>query len=158
MNKQQAFKKITDSRQAFLDALAGLEEHGYTQETVEGVWNTKDLVAHIESWEMACVVPLRAFACGAKFIPEKIPDHDAWNNQNALVWQAKPLQTVLKEFRATRAELLDLVEGLPAEFWSKQISLPWGECATLAEMLSGLAWHEDEHRRSIEEWRAREKH
>ena len=158
MNKRQALKKIADSRQAFLETIAGLNEDGYTQVPVEGVWNIKDLVAHIESWEMACVIPLRGYACGGKFAPEKIPDHDAWNNQNALVWQAKPLQTVLEEFLTTRAELLELVESLPVELWSKQLNLPWGECATLVEMLSGLAWHEDEHRRPIQEWRVREKH
>lgn len=158
MNKDQAIKKITASRQAFLDALAGLPVEGYTQEAVAGVWNVKDLVAHIESWERACLIPLRQYAQGGKFVPEAIPDHDAWNRRNAQVWQTRLLENILVEFHNTRAELMALVESLPNEHWMRQIDLPWGECATLAEMLSGLAWHEDEHRRPIEAWRAREKY
>jgi len=158
MKKEQAIQKITKSRKAFLDALAGLPEEGYAQEAVAGVWNVKDLVAHIESWERACLLPLREYAVEDQFIPEKITDHDAWNLRNTQIWRAKSLQTVLAEFNDTRVELISLVEALPDEKWTRQLDLPWGECATLAEMLSGLAWHEDEHRRPIEAWRGREKH
>jgi uncharacterized damage-inducible protein DinB len=158
MNKEQAIKKITASRQEFLDALSGLPINAYTQEAVEGVWNVKDLIAHIETWERACLIPLREYARGGKFTPEKIPDHDAWNLRNAQIWKSKPLEMILEEYRSTREELLALVESLPAELWTRQLNLPWGECASLAEMLSGLAWHEDEHRRPIQEWRARGEH
>ena len=153
MKKEQAIQKITKSRQAFLKVLAGLPIDGYTQEAVEGVWNVKDLVAHIESWERACLLPLREYAQGGQFTPEKIPDHDAWNQRKAQAWQSRPLEAILEDFRATREELIALAAALPAEYWSRQLDLPWGECATLAEMLSGLAWHEDEHRRPIETWR-----
>ncbi len=153
MNKEQAIQKITKSRQAFLEALAGLADDDYTKEAVEGVWNVKDLAAHLESWERACVLPLREFAQGGSFTPEKIPDHDAWNQRKSQHWRSRPLEAILKDFHATREELIALVASLPDECWSRQLDLPWGECATLAEMLSGLAWHEDEHRRPIETWR-----
>jgi hypothetical protein len=48
-----------------------------------------------------------------------------------------------------RHRLLAAASQCSAVQWAQKLHLSWGEETTLAGMLNGLAWHEEEHLKSI---------
>jgi hypothetical protein len=153
VNKKEVIAQLAESRQAFLLALEGLQEEQINQAAVEGSWTVKDLLAHLVSWENTCLVPLRAYAAGGVFAPEPISDHDAWNHAQEQRWQSQTLAEILAEYQAIREEFVSLVCALPEACWREKFPAPWGGEATMAELCSGLAWHEKtEHLKSIDHW------
>ena len=56
---------------------------------------------------------------------------------------------MLQEAISTRSELFTLAEWLAPSDWARIFPAPWGGEGTLAQMIDGLAWHEEEHTRSI---------
>ena len=147
--RQSVTRRIQISRQQLLDAIQPLPLTAVAGVAVEGSWSSLDLVAHIESWEHLCLEPLGAMSEGRPFEAQVIPDHDAWNNAQASAWRELPFATIIDRAQATRHQMMALLEALPDSCWTQRITLPWGEHATLVQMVSGLAWHEEEHTKSI---------
>ncbi len=155
MYKDQALSRIRQTRQALLEKIQGLSEADLTGPQVEGIWTIKDLLGHISAWEDACLEPLESLAAGDPFQSENIPDHDAWNALQAARRRDQSLSEILKELNDVRQRLLEAAGRLSDDGWRQILHLPWGEEATIANMLSGLAWHEEEHLKSIWKWRTR---
>jgi hypothetical protein len=153
MDKKATLSKLAESRNALLQSIFGLEETDIINIPVEGVWTIKDLLSHITSWELVTLAPMRHFVETGIFDPEPIPDHLIWNDEQARLWQRKSMVTVMQELEAVRREILDQAELLTISQWEHVVTAPWGGEGTLAEILSGLAWHENEHVNSIERWR-----
>ena len=149
LDKETALRKLAESRKALLDSTRGLNEADLTHKAVEGTWATKDLLAHITSWEVTVLEPLRQMVETGSFEPASIPDHLAWNDQQALLWQNKTLAQIYGELETTRQQILTLAAQLQPAQWEQVLPAPWGGQETLAQILSGLAWHEMEHLKSI---------
>jgi len=154
LNKKEIIDQLAESRQIFLHALEGLQDDQINQAPVEGTWTIKDLIAHLSSWEYTCLVPLRAYAAGGDFVPEPIPDHDAWNQAQAQRWQSQTLADTLADYQSIREEFVALIRKLPEARWKEKLPAPWGGEATVEELCSGLAWHEKtEHLKGIQYWK-----
>ena len=149
MEKEEAFSRFNHSRQSLLKAIADLSEVELTTVQVEGIWNVKDLLGHITAWEITLLEPLSAFVDGKPFEAEEIPDHDAWNAKQAAGCFPLSTSEILKKMGATRQELINRAEKLCESQWHQTFRAPWGDQNTLIEMISGLAWHEAEHTKSI---------
>ncbi len=149
MDKYTAMTKLEESRRALLESIRGLSETQLSQKTVEGTWAAKDLMAHVSTWEVTVLQPLRQLVETGDFIPAPIPDHLAWNDQQARLWQQKTLAQVQDEMQITRQQLIAYAEKLPLSQWDLVLPAPWGGEGTLAQLLAGLAWHEMEHVESI---------
>ena len=154
MNKKEIIDQLAESRQAFLHALEGLQDDQINQAPVEGTWTIKDLLAHLASWENTCLVPLRIYSSGGEFVPDPIPNHDVWNQAQAQRWQSQTLAETLADYQSIREEFVALISALPDACWNVKLPAPWGGEATIAELCSGLAWHEKtEHLKSIQHWK-----
>jgi hypothetical protein len=154
LDKETALKKLAESRQALLDSIRGVDETDLAQQPVEGDWTSKDLLAHITSWELTILQPLEQWLVSGSFEPASIPDHLAWNEQQARLWQTKTLAQIQSELETTRQEILKHAAQLQPAQWKLILSAPWGGEGTLAQLLSGLAWHEMEHIENIHKWLA----
>jgi len=150
MEKTKALIRFTNSRQALLKAIAGLSESDLTVPQVEGIWTIKDVLGHISAWEQTLLEPLAAFAIGRPFIAEIIPDHDAWNLGQSARRSSCSYSEICKEMETTRQELLAVLSSLSKDQWEQSFLAPWGDQNTIIEMISGLAWHEQEHTKSIQ--------
>jgi uncharacterized damage-inducible protein DinB len=152
MDKQSALQRLAESRQALQAALADLPEEDWEHPGVEGKWNAVDVLAHITTWEETILAPLRAYASSGVFTPETIPDHLAWNDAQERQWQSQTTSSIFEDLAHVRAEILTLAETLPEDLWEPLLEAPWGGKGSLAQILSGLAWHEEEHTRSLFKW------
>ena len=149
MEKEKALFRIKASRQELLKAIDELSEWERCNIQVEGIWTVKDIVGHISAWEMSLNSPLAGFLLTGQFAPESIPDHDAWNLRQASLREGKSFAEVLAEAEDSRQELLRLAESVEPAQWEMLLPAPWGGQETLSQMLDGLAWHEEEHVKSI---------
>lgn len=149
MDKRKVLDRIGESRELLLRELEGLDEEAMTETPVEGVWTIKDLIGHVAAWEEVCLPPLRNFSEGGAFDADPIPDHDVWNEAQSARRQNWTLRQVLDDLHLVRQELLRLSAKLDDAQWKETVTLPWGEEATMVHMISGLAWHEREHLKSI---------
>lgn len=149
MQASDAIQRLSHSRELLLKVIAPLSTTELTEIAAEGSWTVKDLVGHIAAWEKALVQPLKGFLQGGEFVPEDIPDHDLWNSRQVEARRELTFDHILQEARLTRQELLELTSRLSPEQWALILPAPWGSHETLAQMLDGLAWHEEEHIRSI---------
>lgn len=149
MDKSEVSTRLTESRQALLTAIAGLSEEELTGPKVDGIWTVKDLLGHIAAWEGTLLKPLADYAVGEPFIAQVILDHDAWNAEQAARRSSSSVLELQLELNSIRQDLLEAFEKLSDAQLTKTFLAPWGEKNTILEMLSGLAWHEEEHTKSI---------
>ncbi len=152
-SKESALRRIRESRQALIQGIQGLSEAEMTGPRVEGAWTIKDVLGHIVAWEQACLEPLECYQAGGPFQCDDISDHDAWNAAQAARRRETPTQAILEEMEEVRRRLLAAAGQCTQGQWAQKLHLPWGEEAGMAEMLNGLAWHEEEHLKSILAWR-----
>ncbi len=152
MDRKKTLEEFSRSRAELLKSIEGLSEQQMTQEAVEGSWTIKDVLAHLTSWERTVLIPLIDYAQGDDFLPQVIPDDLAWNDQQAAEWQARPLQTAFNELHETRQAILEYLDKLDDAQWEIQLPAPWRGHGTIADLISGLSWHEDEHLESIRKW------
>jgi uncharacterized damage-inducible protein DinB len=149
MDKEEALSRFYHSRQSLLKAIAGLSDDELTIIEVEGIWTIKDLLGHIAAWENSLLEPLSVFVDGEPFEAEEIPNHDAWNAEQSALRATRNYSEILKEIGNTRQELIKTAGRLTENQWNQTFRAPWGDQNTLIEMISGLAWHEEEHTKSI---------
>jgi uncharacterized damage-inducible protein DinB len=126
-----------------------LDETDLTNIPIEGSWTIKDLMGHIAAWENSLIVPLESFILGDDFRPEIIPDHDAWNAHQAKARQGLSCMQIQQEMLAIRSKLVAVARQLTKEQLTQVFPAPWGDEQTIPDMISGIAWHEEEHTKSI---------
>jgi uncharacterized damage-inducible protein DinB len=153
MEVDEVFEKIADSRQSLLSAISGLDYKTIANAAVYENWTIKDVLGHIIAWDEVCLDPLRKFTLGQAFNAEPIKDHDDWNSKQAARRAAQPVESILRDLTRVRLELLSVAQRLDSTQWKVELTLPWGERGTVTQMLSGLAWHEEEHTREIQQWK-----
>jgi uncharacterized damage-inducible protein DinB len=142
-------KKIQESRRELIELLDTLPETLVEIPAQVGDWSIKDALGHITAWEEVSLIPLSGFIHARPWIVSEIPDHDAWNAVQVEKRRSMSLQEVVNEMDQVRRELLAAVDDFPPERLDEELIMPWGETTTLAGMISGLAWHEQEHTKEI---------
>jgi uncharacterized damage-inducible protein DinB len=153
MIDDEVYEEIADTRQNLMELLADLPADALSSEIVVDQWTAKDILIHIIAWDEICVGPLRVFAGGGAFAAEPIQDHNAWNQQQVERRAGLPLEAIFKEMTRVRLELLATAQRLDESKAQTVHLLPWGGQGTAAQILSGLAWHENEHAQEIEQWK-----
>ena len=148
-NKEQHLLRIKDSRLLLWTCLHDLSQEELTTIPVEDLWTSKDLIGHITAWDISLLNPLKIYLESDAFSPEVIPDHDVWNALQAEMRKLRTLVEVMEESMQVREELYIAVGELSESQWRTAFPAPWGGMETFAQMIDGLAWHEEEHTKSI---------
>lgn len=154
MEREESLRRFSASRRGLLEAIAGLSEAELTEPNVEGYWCIKDLIGHISAWDQTLLEPLESFAGGDPFSAEIISNHDAWNLSQNTRRNQWTFSDLCQECETTRQKLLTVLSKLTDEQWQQSFRAPWGDENTISEMVSGLAWHEEEHTKSILKFRS----
>jgi len=153
MGQQNITQQFIDTRQQFLNGLEGLTEQEIIQPQVEGVWTIKDIIGHLASWQELCLKLLICLATDKPYTPPDIPD--GWNDKEATRKRSIPLDKIKTEFSSVFEEILAETYVLTPKQWEQKMKMPWGELATIGEMVNGLAIHEEEHLKAIQKWLAK---
>jgi hypothetical protein len=124
-----------------------------------GAWSTRDVVAHLASYELVLVDILSGFTGGG---PAPCLDRfkalgAAFNDAEVEARRGQTVKETLDELDAAHRRTLELVAGIPAEAVRRPGTLPWyGEPYALDDLIAYLYYgHKREHGAQIAAFRDR---
>jgi uncharacterized damage-inducible protein DinB len=147
-------ESLKRSRGALLATLKGLTETEINTMPVEGIWSIKDVLGHIVAWEFTLVGVLQALNTGSKLTPVIILDPESFNKEEARKRKERSLEAVLKEMDRVRQIIVNASGQLSEDQLNQILPAPWGGEGSVGHLLEGLAWHETEHTKTIQSWKA----
>ncbi|HXF51445.1 MAG TPA: maleylpyruvate isomerase N-terminal domain-containing protein [Dehalococcoidia bacterium] len=113
---------------------------------VAGEWTRRETLAHLASNDLRAMVRIRAALGEAG--PEELAalaDTDAWNREQVRSRAGASVEALLTEYRANRRALVRLLGSIPPEHFEELAVERAGERITLAEYVSRIDRHDDEH-------------
>lgn len=109
-----------------IKAIDSLPEADWTTGGVCGVWSTKDIIAHLASFEHVLVEILTSFLDGGDtpYLKEYTAGPEFNDVEVSKRQHLTPVQ-VLAEYNDAQAETMTLAARLTPEFWRQNGTLPW---------------------------------
>jgi len=140
--------RMDETRSKIEELLLEIDPH---KEIYPG-WTIRDLLAHMTGWDDATIDSLRAHAVGRPLSISAIRSLDEYNALTVSSRRDLDYAHVLKEWRLTRQVLRTIIEQLPEAKFFSPIIVPWGEKATVTNLVDMFRDHEEEHIRDILSW------
>lgn len=156
MTKEELLK-LLESNRAELNALIDdvpLEE--LVKPGAYGQWSVKDVLVHISRWESEIIKVLFQAAQGVKpqsevFNPEFLKVNEVWYQEA----KDRPLERVLDDFHAVRAQLVRRLKDFPENPLITPGNYPWMKSHALILLVKDIVLdHEEEHIAGLKTWRA----
>lgn len=146
-DKHQLFARLDATRAETESILASVDPQ--TVIYPEEAWTVKDIIGHLSAWEQAAVTSLQAYAEGDEAqLPEQMNEDD-YNHLNVARRKNFPVEKILLEWKETREWLKQVLEEMPSERLTGEMTFPWGERGSVAELVDAMIDHELEHRQDI---------
>ena len=147
MSKGEFLAAVRAARAELRKVLAGGDERTLGGSKIPGLdWTAKDVLSHLIGYDEAIRGATRDVRAGRRPTwPWTAPSFDPWNEANVGPRRGRPFGAVLAELEATRAALLQELEGWPEE------AGPFGGDTWEPERsaIGWLASHELEHAHQI---------
>jgi hypothetical protein len=90
-----------------------------------GVWSIKDLLAHLAGWDSTNLEAVKEILAGKVPVFYDHYDHD-WQSYNAMLvekYKREDLQELLSLLERSHRQLLEFLQGVPAETFHKDFGL-----------------------------------
>lgn len=117
-------------------------------------WTIKDVLAHLAGWDDATIAALKAFVCGEAPPVPAVRGIDVYNSETVAERTSLDYEQIVKEWEWVREQLKALVNELPPEKLEATIVSPWGPSMTVAQLITVMTDHEEEHAVHIQAQRA----
>ena len=126
---------------------------------VTGFWSTKDIVAHLTSWELVLGDVLTTFAGGGPtpHLDELSRVNKGYNDSEVEKRQGMTPAEVVAEYQAAHERVMNLVPQVPSETYRENGTLPWyGSGYCLDDFIVYINYaHKREHAAEINVYRDR---
>ncbi|MBA2679688.1 MAG: DinB family protein [Ktedonobacteraceae bacterium] len=134
-------------------AIDGLPAEAWEKAGACGNWSTKDLIAHLTSFELILVDILTSLS-GSSDTPTLntyISEGNRFNDSEVEKRKQNSVQMVLAEFNSAHAQVMSLIERIPVETRRQPGTLPWyGMDYALDDVLVYMYYgHKREHSAQI---------
>ncbi|MFQ6058123.1 MAG: DinB family protein [Anaerolineae bacterium] len=151
LDKQGLRQKLTAEREALLASLAGLSEAKLDQrfEDVEGWTSVGDILRHLAGAERGMLTVAQRCARGKPPPDYTGFDLDRYNARQVEKRAAQSVAQTLDEMAASRAELLNFLDGLTEAQLAMPARHPIFGDVTVGQLLRIIASHEGMHRKDI---------
>lgn len=148
MKREQLVDKLEKAWEGFQDSYAGLSETQMLQPGVTGDWSVKDILAHVTWWEEEALKHLPNILKGARRPRYSVTygGIDAFNAQMTGLRRDLSLDAVLAQMLATHTRLLEFIDGVPEEHFTREGPFRHG-------LRLDTYSHYPEHERAIRAWR-----
>jgi hypothetical protein len=144
--------------QTVLGTLGGLTAEAWVTPNVCGVWSTKDIVAHLASFEGVLTEILETFLDeGSTPILKAFQIDSAFNEAQVASRKERSVDEVLNEYQERYARVMALAKSIPLNLFSQSGTLPWyGSEYSLDDLIVYMFYgHKREHSAQIALWRKR---
>ncbi len=115
-------------------------------------WTIKEYLDHLSGWDDAVVETLHAHAND-----EPVPQTAAlginnYNAQTVSTRQTLDLEHSVREYKASRAAVIQALRELPDAKFDQPLTFAWGETGTVAYMIDVFVEHDEHHANHLEAW------
>jgi len=155
MNKTELIDTLNQSRAVLLETLEGLEDESMLEPALANGWSVKDLLAHLTAWEAQLITLLYQVASGQTpttihFRQASIDETNArWEKEN----RERPLEQVLADFRAIRAQTIRRLESFGEADLFEPGRYAWAKGYALYEWVASDSYkHEGDHLEELRAW------
>lgn len=121
MNREQLLGRLDAAWSALTEAYAGLSDARLSAPGVTGDWSTKDILAHVTTWEAEALTHLPSIAAGGR--PPRYVSYGGLDAFNAMMSERKRALSpgdVLRELDETHRRLIAYIETAPAELFERE--------------------------------------
>ena len=107
--------------------LADLPMEYWDTQNVCGWWSTKDIIAHLTSFECVLIDALKSYQGGGPTpcLEQFLSDQGKFNDAQVGERKGKPAAEVFEEYQARHAQSMARVAEIPAEIIRQPGTLPW---------------------------------
>src|SRR5215212_2798618 len=117
--------------------------------TIYQPWRMKEVLDHITGWDDAVIASIKSFLAGEVAATPASRGIDAYNADTVSSREAIPYEVTQREWEASRAELLTLLQKLTDEQLHAAFVMPWGTQGTMENLVEIFSEHEETHAREI---------
>jgi hypothetical protein len=148
--KETIKRHLTSTRQETVAALNALtpDQWETTVYSDDATWRVSDLFGHLLYAEQGMTRLIEGIRAGASGVPEDF-DLDRWNARGFQMYQDRTRAELLTALDSSRRLLLELVDSLQDDDWSKEGRHGSLRVMTIAEILHVIAYHERQHVKDI---------
>lgn len=119
--------------------------------TIYAPWRMKEVLDHITGWDDAVIASIKSFLAGEIAATPASRGIDAYNGDTVSSREAIPFEVTQREWEASRAELLFLLQRMTDEQLHTSFVLPWGAHGTIENLVEIFTEHEETHAKEIRE-------
>ncbi|MBI4674205.1 MAG: DinB family protein [Chloroflexi bacterium] len=157
MKRDEAIQELRAARKELQETLADFSEEDYLRANAIGKWTSKDLLAHVASWDEEMVRVLQTFPMpGESVYTYAISDRNkfaAWNEEQVALRREHSVSQVIAEFEGARRDLIQVIEGLTDAVLNRSRMTSWGVSATGFELILAQAARDRENAAQVRSYR-----
>lgn len=117
--------------------------------TIYQPWRMKEVLDHITGWDDAVIASIKSFLAGEVPATPASRGIDSYNAETVSSREAIPYEVTKREWEASRAELLNLLEKMTDEQLHTAFVFPWGNHGKIEDLVEIFTEHEETHAREI---------
>ena len=118
-------------------------------QTIYQPWRMKEVLDHITGWDDAVIASIKSFLAGDIPATPASRGIDAYNVETVTSREAIPYEVTQREWEASRAELLGLMQKMTDEQLHTSFVFPWGDEGTIEDLVEIFTEHEETHAKEI---------
>ncbi|HNB50758.1 MAG TPA: DinB family protein [Anaerolineales bacterium] len=112
-------------------------------------WRVKEVIDHITGWDDAIIASINSLLQGDTPATPAARGLNVYNAETVSTREALPYAHSLREWEASRVELLRLLHLMSEEQLTQPFTLPWGGEGNIGLVVSIFCEHEIEHAEDI---------
>src|SRR5512145_2175626 len=117
--------------------------------TIYAPWRMKEVLDHITGWDDAIIASIRSMLAGEIPATPAARGLDVYNAETVSSREAIPYEVTQREWEASRAELLGLMQKMTDEQLHTSFVFPWGDEGTIEDLVEIFTEHEETHAKEI---------
>ena len=114
-------------------------------QTIYQPWRMKEVLDHITGWDDAVIASIKSFLAGDVPATPAARGIDTYNVETVTSREAIPYEVTQREWEASRAELLGLMQKMTDEQLHTPFGFPWGGQGTIEDLVEIFTDHEETH-------------
>ena len=144
-DKEKLTARLTETHHALQGLLEGVDLEILVYP--DSGWRIRDILGHIAIWDWEIVKSLRAFLAGDKYIISDIEeDESEFNEKGVIEQQALSTGQIVSDWKESRADLLAVINEIPADRFPGDLVYPWGdERGSISRLVEYFIEHDEEH-------------
>ncbi len=117
--------------------------------TIYTPWHMKEVLDHITGWDDAVIASIRSLLAGEIPATPAARGIDFYNAETVSSRETIPYEVTQREWEASRATLLSLINQMTEEQLHMRFVMPWGKQGTIEDLVYTFTEHEENHAKEI---------